>query len=48
METITFMQWWKSVNAVLRSRGQEALLYGEARGFWNDIERELREELARQ
>ena len=33
-----FMAFWQSMNAVLKSRGLPDMLYGEARGFWEDHE----------
>jgi len=32
-----FMNWWRSVNDVLRSRGQPDMLYGDARDFFADF-----------
>jgi hypothetical protein len=35
-EQITFMQFWAAVNSLLRSHGLPEMLYGEARGYWQD------------
>lgn len=32
----TFLTFWKTLNDVLRSRGQPEMLYGEARGWFAD------------
>ena len=35
---ITFMQFWKTINDVLRSHGLPEMLFGEARGYWLDAQ----------
>ena len=39
-EVIDFMEWWHSVNLVLRSRKQEDMLWGEAHARWEEIKQE--------
>lgn len=39
-EVVTFMEWWHSVNLVLRSRKQDDMLYGEAHARWEEIQQE--------
>lgn len=34
-KSIEFMDFWKTMNDVLQSRGFPALRYGEAKGFFN-------------
>jgi hypothetical protein len=31
---MAFMNFWKTINSILRSRGQDELLYGDARAWW--------------
>ncbi len=31
-----FMKFWKTMNALLRSRGLEEMKFGEAHGWWQD------------
>jgi hypothetical protein len=33
--TTQFVQFWKLINDILRSRGLPDMLYGEARDWWN-------------
>lgn len=37
MLRVSFMEWWRITNRLLKSRGEDELLYGEARGWWNDL-----------
>jgi hypothetical protein len=36
MQNTPFMNFWNTLNQVLRSRGLPDLLYGDAKGYWND------------
>jgi hypothetical protein len=31
-----FMRFWAAANAILKSRGLPEMLFGEAKGYWND------------
>lgn len=33
---MTFMQFWSITNEILKARGQEPMLYGEARGYFQE------------
>lgn len=33
---IDFLTFWKIANDILAARGQSEMLYGEARGYYND------------
>ena len=37
-----FMQFWKTINGILKSRGLPEMLYGEARGWFDQHQEELR------
>lgn len=34
---MTFLEWWRVTNRMLESRGQDEMLYGEARDWWNRL-----------
>ncbi len=36
MTTTPFLQFWNTINQVLKSRGLPEMLYGEARDWWRD------------